>query len=91
MARYDFNAQRLFVEADLAEAATVACSADQANYLRNVLRLKAGDADPRLQRPRRRVAGASSPRPASAAPRFASARRSVRRRAAPTSTTCSRP
>ena len=43
MARYDFNAQRLFVEADLAEAATVACDAAQANYLKNVLRLKAGD------------------------------------------------
>lgn len=44
MARYDFNAQRLYVEADLAAGAVVACSADQANYLRNVLRLKAGDA-----------------------------------------------
>jgi 16S rRNA (uracil1498-N3)-methyltransferase len=44
MARYDFNAQRLYVEADLAEAAQVACDADQANYIRNVLRLKAGDA-----------------------------------------------
>src|SRR5436190_1289240 len=43
MARYDFNAQRLFVEADLAEAATVSCSSAQANYLKNVLRLKAGD------------------------------------------------
>jgi 16S rRNA (uracil1498-N3)-methyltransferase len=43
MARYDFNAQRLFVEADLAEAATVACSSAQANYLKNVLRLKGGD------------------------------------------------
>jgi 16S rRNA (uracil1498-N3)-methyltransferase len=43
MARYDFNAQRLFVEADLAEAATVSCSAAQANYLKNVLRLKGGD------------------------------------------------
>jgi 16S rRNA (uracil1498-N3)-methyltransferase len=43
MARYDFNAQRLFVEADLAEATTVACSGAQANYLKNVLRLKAGD------------------------------------------------
>jgi 16S rRNA (uracil1498-N3)-methyltransferase len=43
MARYDFNAQRLYVEADLAAGATVACSPDQANYLRNVLRLKAGD------------------------------------------------
>jgi 16S rRNA (uracil1498-N3)-methyltransferase len=44
MARYDFNAQRLFVEADLAEGATVACTAEQANYLRNVLRLAPGDA-----------------------------------------------
>jgi 16S rRNA (uracil1498-N3)-methyltransferase len=44
MARYDFNAQRLFVEADLAEGASVPCSGEQANYLRNVLRLGAGDA-----------------------------------------------
>ena len=44
MARYDFNAQRLYVEADLAEGAIVACSAGQANYLRNVLRLKGGEA-----------------------------------------------
>jgi len=44
MARYDFNAQRLFVEADLAEGATVHCSAEQTNYLRNVLRLAVGDA-----------------------------------------------
>jgi 16S rRNA (uracil1498-N3)-methyltransferase len=43
MARYDFTAQRLFVEADLAAGATVACSAEQANYLRNVLRLESGD------------------------------------------------
>ena len=43
MARYDFNAQRLFVEADLAEGATVPCGPEQANYLRNVLRLGAGD------------------------------------------------
>ena len=43
MARYDFNAQRLYVEADLAEATTVACAAEQANYLRNVLRLKRGE------------------------------------------------
>jgi 16S rRNA (uracil1498-N3)-methyltransferase len=43
MARYDFNAQRLFVEADLAERALVSCSAEQSNYLRNVLRLGAGD------------------------------------------------
>ena len=44
MSRYDFSAQRLFVEADLAEGATVACGAEQANYLRNVLRLGPGDA-----------------------------------------------
>jgi 16S rRNA (uracil1498-N3)-methyltransferase len=43
MSRYDFNAQRLFVEADLAEGRTVACTPAQANYLRNVLRLQAGD------------------------------------------------
>jgi 16S rRNA (uracil1498-N3)-methyltransferase len=44
MTRYDFAAQRLFVEADLAAGAKVACSAAQSNYLRNVLRLKAGEA-----------------------------------------------
>jgi 16S rRNA (uracil1498-N3)-methyltransferase len=44
MSRYDFNAQRLFVEADLAEGGTVACTPAQSNYLRNVLRLEAGDA-----------------------------------------------
>jgi 16S rRNA (uracil1498-N3)-methyltransferase len=44
MSRYDFHAQRLFVEADLAEGGTVACTPAQANYLRNVLRLNAGDA-----------------------------------------------
>jgi 16S rRNA (uracil1498-N3)-methyltransferase len=43
MSRYDFNAQRLYVEADLAEGATVACTPAQANYLRNVLRLQPGD------------------------------------------------
>ena len=43
MARYDFNAQRVFMTADLAEGAAVDCSAGQANYLRNVLRLKGGD------------------------------------------------
>ncbi len=56
MSRYDFAAQRLFVDADLAEGGTVACTPAQTNYLRNVLRLRAGDADPRLQRPRRRMA-----------------------------------
>lgn len=40
---HDFNAERLFVDADLAADASVACSSEQANYLLNVLRLKAGD------------------------------------------------
>jgi 16S rRNA (uracil1498-N3)-methyltransferase len=44
MSRYDFTSQRLFVDADLAERATLTLSGDQANYLRNVLRLDAGDA-----------------------------------------------
>ena len=44
MSRRDFTAQRLFVEADLAEGGTVACTPAQSNYLRNVLRLKAGAA-----------------------------------------------
>jgi 16S rRNA (uracil1498-N3)-methyltransferase len=44
MSRYDFNAQRLYVEADLAEGRTVPCTPAQANYLRNVLRLGPGDA-----------------------------------------------
>jgi 16S rRNA (uracil1498-N3)-methyltransferase len=44
MSRYDFAAQRLFVDADLGEGASVACTPAQANYLRNVLRLGAGDA-----------------------------------------------
>ncbi|KAB2911219.1 MAG: 16S rRNA (uracil(1498)-N(3))-methyltransferase [Hyphomicrobiaceae bacterium] len=44
MSRYDFNAQRLFVEADLVQGARITCSAEQANYLRNVLRLGPGDA-----------------------------------------------
>jgi 16S rRNA (uracil1498-N3)-methyltransferase len=44
MSRYDFAAQRLFVSDPLAAGASVACTAEQANYLRNVLRLKPGDA-----------------------------------------------
>jgi 16S rRNA (uracil1498-N3)-methyltransferase len=44
MSRYDFNAPRLFVEADLAVDAAIACSAEQTNYLRNVLRLRPGAA-----------------------------------------------
>src|SRR5262245_11351851 len=43
MSRYDFAAQRLFVEAGLQQGADVPCTATQANYLRNVLRLGAGD------------------------------------------------
>jgi len=42
MARYDFNAQRLFVEGDLGEGASLACSPEQTNYLRNVLRMQPG-------------------------------------------------
>jgi 16S rRNA (uracil1498-N3)-methyltransferase len=43
MRRYDFSAHRLFVDSDLATGSVVACRADQANYLRNVLRLAPGD------------------------------------------------
>src|SRR5262245_57579553 len=43
MSRYDFSAQRLFVEADLDAGEEIACTPVQANYLRNVLRLGAGD------------------------------------------------
>jgi 16S rRNA (uracil1498-N3)-methyltransferase len=43
MSRYDFAAQRLFVEADLRAGAALAATPAQANYLRNVLRLKPGD------------------------------------------------
>lgn len=39
---HDFTSQRLFVDAPLAEAAEVALSAEQANYLVNVLRLAEG-------------------------------------------------
>jgi 16S rRNA (uracil1498-N3)-methyltransferase len=42
MARYDFRSARLFVDAPLAEGAIVPLEAAQANYLVNVLRLKAG-------------------------------------------------
>src|SRR5690349_18649941 len=40
---YDFQAQRLYVDADLADGAQIGCSREQANYLRNVLRLGRGD------------------------------------------------
>lgn len=43
MSSYDFAAQRLYVDADLAADALIPCNKDQANYLMNVLRLKEGD------------------------------------------------
>ena len=43
MSRYDFSAQRLFLDAPLAAGASVLLSREQANYLLNVLRLKEGD------------------------------------------------
>ena len=43
MSRYDFAAQRLYVDAPLADGARVTLSREQANYLLNVLRLAAGD------------------------------------------------
>lgn len=43
MAKYDFTAQRLYVEAPLSAAAEIPATADQANYLLNVLRLDDGD------------------------------------------------
>lgn len=43
MARYDFAAQRLFVDTDLAAGAQIELAREQANYLLNVLRLGAGD------------------------------------------------
>ncbi|HEY8579774.1 MAG TPA: 16S rRNA (uracil(1498)-N(3))-methyltransferase [Beijerinckiaceae bacterium] len=44
MPRYDFNAQRLFLDSPLSAGARVALSRDQANYLLNVLRLPTGAA-----------------------------------------------
>jgi 16S rRNA (uracil1498-N3)-methyltransferase len=43
MSRYDFRTTRLYIDAPLHEGADVALDASQANYLGNVLRLKAGD------------------------------------------------
>ena len=57
MPRYDFRSPRIHVEAPLGPGARIALNGDQANYLRNVLRLKAGDPVLRLQRPRGRMAG----------------------------------
>jgi 16S rRNA (uracil1498-N3)-methyltransferase len=43
MGRYDFKAPRLFCDGALAQGGLVACGTEQANYLRNVLRLARGD------------------------------------------------
>lgn len=43
MPRYDFRSPRLFLEAALAPGADLPLGPDQANYLRNVLRLQPGD------------------------------------------------
>lgn len=44
MSRYDFSAQRLFVEARLEADARLVPDADRLNYLLNVLRLREGEA-----------------------------------------------
>lgn len=44
MPAYDFRSPRLYVDAPLAEGAQVPLTPEQANYLRNVLRLAPGDA-----------------------------------------------
>jgi 16S rRNA (uracil1498-N3)-methyltransferase len=43
MSRYDFTTQRLFAASPLFEGAEIETSANQTNYLLNVLRLKLGD------------------------------------------------
>ena len=43
MSRYDFAAQRLYVDAPLGRGERIALAREQANYLLNVLRLGAGD------------------------------------------------
>jgi 16S rRNA (uracil1498-N3)-methyltransferase len=43
MAVRDQASQRLFVEADLSNGRTLTCSSDQANYLKNVLRMQERD------------------------------------------------
>lgn len=43
MAVHDFRLQRLYVDAALGPETSVLCNKDQSNYLRNVLRLNAGD------------------------------------------------
>jgi 16S rRNA (uracil1498-N3)-methyltransferase len=44
MPAHDFTSQRLFVATALSPGARITCTPDQANYLRNVLRLEAGAA-----------------------------------------------
>ena len=44
MPQHDFRSQRLYVDAPLAQGASVALDRDQANYLGNVLRLSSGAA-----------------------------------------------
>jgi 16S rRNA (uracil1498-N3)-methyltransferase len=43
MPRYDFRLPRLYIDAPLAAGARLTLDAAQANYLKNVMRLKAGD------------------------------------------------
>jgi 16S rRNA (uracil1498-N3)-methyltransferase len=43
MPRYDFRSPRLYIDAPLADGARLTLDGAQANYLKNVLRLKAGD------------------------------------------------
>ena len=43
MAIHDLTSERLFVGSNLSAGTRVPCSQDQANYLRNVLRMDAGD------------------------------------------------
>ena len=42
MSIHDFASQRLFLDAPLEAGCTIACTHDQANYLRNVLRMGSG-------------------------------------------------
>jgi 16S rRNA (uracil1498-N3)-methyltransferase len=44
MPRYDFRTPRLFLDSPIGEGGVLALTPEQANYLRNVLRLGAGDA-----------------------------------------------
>jgi 16S rRNA (uracil1498-N3)-methyltransferase len=43
MAVHDATSQRLFVEAGLKPGHAITCTADQANYLKNVLRMRTGE------------------------------------------------